>query len=253
MAGLIAAGWYYRSHQSKPLTEKDTIVIADFDNQTGDAVFDDTLKTALTVALNQSPFLNVLSDNKVAATLKLMTRPVNTKVDARRCPGTLPAGEQPGIYRRIDREPGQRVRARAEGGELPERRTAGAGAGDGRGKEKVLNALGDAAAKLRGQLGESLATVQKFDVPLRAGNDLFAGSPAGLQHGMKIGREKGADAALVYHQRAIQLDPNFATGYYTVAADYASLGEVGRASEYLTKAFELREHASERERLVITS
>ena len=80
IAALVVGGLYYRSHQSKPLTDKDTIVVGDFDNKTGDAVFDDALKTALTVALNQSPFLNVLSDNKVAATLKLMTRPVNTKL-----------------------------------------------------------------------------------------------------------------------------------------------------------------------------
>ncbi len=121
------------------------------------------------------------------------------------------------------------------------------------GKEKVLNALGDAAAKLRGQLGESLATVQKFDVPLREDTTPSLEALQAYSMGQKIYGEKGADAALVYHQRAIQLDPNFAMGYYTVAGDYVSLGEVGRASEYLTKAFELREHASEREGLVIAS
>ena len=77
---LIAGGLYYRSHRAEPLTDKDTIVLADFANSTGDPVFDDTLKTALNVSLNQSPFLNVLSENKVAATLKLMARPVDTKL-----------------------------------------------------------------------------------------------------------------------------------------------------------------------------
>ena len=183
VAGVIAAGLYYRSHQTKPLTEKDTIVIADFDNQTGDAVFDDTLKTALTVALNQSPFLNVLSDNKVAATLKLMTRPVNTKLtpDVARelC---LRAGSQAYIAGSIANLGNEYVlglkAVNCQSGEplAQEQVTA-------EGKEKVLNALGDAAAKLRGQLGESLATVQRFDVPLAAGHYFFAGSAAGLQHG----------------------------------------------------------------------
>ena len=164
---LIAAGLYYRSHQSKPLTEKDTIVIADFDNKTGDAVFDDTLKTALTVALNQSPFLNVLSDNKVAATLKLMTRPVNTKLtpDVARelCLRASSQAYIAGSIANLGNEYVLGLKAvNCQSGEplAQEQVTA-------EGKEKVLNALGDAAAKLRGQLGESLATVQKFDVPLR--------------------------------------------------------------------------------------
>jgi len=252
VAGLVAAGLYYRSHQSKPLTEKDTIVIADFDNQTGDAVFDDTLKTALTVALNQSPFLNVLSDNKVAATLKLMTRPVNTKLtpDVARelC---LRASSQAYIAGSIANLGSEYVlglkAVNCQSGEplAQEQVTA-------EGKEKVLNALGDAAAKLRGQLGESLATVQKFDVPLREETTPSLDALQAYSMGQKVYGEKGPEAALVYHQRAIQLDPNFAMGYEEVGDDYFTLGELGRASEYLTKAFELREHASERERLLIT-
>ena len=94
ITGIVAGLLYSRSHEAPKLTEKDTIVIADFDNKTGDAVFDDTLKTALTVALNQSPFLNVLPDNKVAAALKLMTKPARCKADAGGCTRALPAIEQ---------------------------------------------------------------------------------------------------------------------------------------------------------------
>jgi tetratricopeptide (TPR) repeat protein len=121
------------------------------------------------------------------------------------------------------------------------------------GKEKVLNAIGDAAAKLRSQLGESLATVQKFDVPLREATTSSLEALQAYSMGMKVLQEKGTDAGLVYDQRAIQLDPNFAMGYQAVAADYASLSELGRAGEYYTKAFELREHASEREKLLIAT
>jgi tetratricopeptide (TPR) repeat protein len=252
LAALVGASWYYRSHQRKPLTDKDTIVVGDFDNKTGDAVFDDTLKTALTIALKQSPFLNVLPDNKVAATLKLMTRPVDTRltpnVAQELC---MRAGSKAYIAGSIANLGGEYVlglkAVNCESGDplAQEQVTAN-------GKEKVLNALGNAAAKLRGQLGESLATVQKFDVPLREATTSSLEALQAYSMGAKIDQEKGSDAALAYLQRAIQLDPNFAMGHAAVAGDYANLGELGRSSEYWAKAFELREHASERERLIIT-
>jgi eukaryotic-like serine/threonine-protein kinase len=120
-------------------------------------------------------------------------------------------------------------------------------------KEKVLDALGEAASKLRGELGESLATVQKFDVPLAEATTSSLEALKAYSLGQKARSEKGTAAALPYHQRAIELDPNFATGYRAVGGDYFSLGEPGRASEYFAKAFQLREHASEREKLEITA
>jgi tetratricopeptide (TPR) repeat protein len=120
-------------------------------------------------------------------------------------------------------------------------------------KEKVLDALGEAASKLRGELGESMATVQKFDAPLTEATTSSLEALKAFSLGQKASNEKGAAAALPYHQRAIELDPNFALGYRGVSGDYWSLGEVGRASEYATKAFQLREHASEREKLEITA
>jgi tetratricopeptide (TPR) repeat protein len=118
-------------------------------------------------------------------------------------------------------------------------------------KEKVLDALGEAASKLRGELGESVATVQKFDAPLAEAttSSLEALKAYGL--GWKARNEKGEVAALPYDQRAIELDPNFAMAYIAVGNIYDSLGEVERASTYYTKAFQLREHASEREKLMI--
>jgi len=120
-------------------------------------------------------------------------------------------------------------------------------------KEKVLDALGEAASKLRGGLGESLATVQKLDVPLAEATTSSLEALQAFSLGRKAANEKGYAAALPYHQRAIQLDPNFAVGYSVVGGDYSSLGELGRASEYITKAFQLREHASEREKLDIAA
>jgi len=253
VALLVAGGFYYRSHQSKPLTEKDTIVLADFANRTGDPVFDDTLKTALTVSLRQSPFLNVLSDSEVAKTLQQMTRPASTKLT-------------PEIARELCQRVGSKAYITGSIGSLGSEYVLGLKAvncqnGDTMAqeqvtvasKERVLNALGGAAAKLRGELGESLTTVQKFDVPLSEATTSSLKALKAYSLGRKAANEKGPTAALPYDQRAIELDPNFAMGYWAVGADYTTLGELGRASEYYTKAFQLREYASERESLAITA
>jgi len=120
-------------------------------------------------------------------------------------------------------------------------------------KEKVLDALGEAASKLRGELGESLATVQKFDAPLAHATTPSLEALKVYSLGLKAFSEKGSAAALPYDQRAIQLDPNFALAYDELGLDYTNLGEAGRASEYFSKAFQLREHASEWEKLAITA
>jgi serine/threonine protein kinase/tetratricopeptide (TPR) repeat protein len=253
VALLVASGLYYRSRKAPALTEKDTIVVVDFDNKTGDPVFDDTLKTALTVALNQSPFLNVLADSKVAATLKLMTRAVDTRLTpdiAREL--CVRAGSAACIAGSIASLGGEyvvgvkAVNCRTGDTLAEEQVTAN-------GKEKVLGALGGATAKLRGQLGESLPSVQKFDVPLEQATTSSLEALQAFTTGLKIARTKGPAAALEYHQRAIQLDPNFAMGYRQLGAEYDTLGELGRAREYFSKAFALRDHASERERLSITA
>src|SRR5215469_12921925 len=158
LAALIAGGLYYRSKRAQRLTEKDTIVIAEFNNKTGDAVFDDTLKTGLTVGLNQSPFLNVLSDSKVRETLKLMTLPANTKLTT-------------DVARDLCQRAGSKAYIEGSitslGSEyVIELRAVNCQSGEPLAQEQVLNALGDAASRLRGELGESLATVKKFDVPM---------------------------------------------------------------------------------------
>ena len=255
VSSLLGGFLYYRSrHQaSARLTEKDTIVLADFANSTGDVVFDDTLKTALSVALNQSPFLNVLSENKVAATLKLMSRPAATKLT-------------PEVARELCQRAGSKAYIAGAIASLGSQYVLGLQAvncqsGDplaqeqvaASSKEKVLDAVGEAASKLRGELGESLATVQKFDVPLVEATTASLEALKAFSLGRKAANEKGPAAALPYHQRAIQLDSHFAMGYDAVGNDYYSLGELERASEYFTKAFKLQERASEREKLLISA
>jgi serine/threonine protein kinase/tetratricopeptide (TPR) repeat protein len=254
VAAAIGVGFYFRSRQTTHrLTEKDTIVLADFANNTGDAIFDDTLKTALSVSLRQSPFLNVLSDSEVAKTLQLMTRPASTKLT-------------PEVTRELCQRAGSKAYIAGTVGGLGSEYVLGLKAvncqsGDmlaqeqvtAASKEKVLDTLGEAASKLRTELGESLATVQKYDVPVEQATTSSLEALKAYTLGENAQREKGYAAALPYHQRAIELDPNFAMGYWAVGNDYFSLAELGRASEYFTKAFQLREHASEHEKLTITA
>jgi serine/threonine protein kinase/tetratricopeptide (TPR) repeat protein len=253
VVALIAGGLYYRSHRAKPLTDKDTVVLGDFANSTGDPVFDDTLKTALSVSLNQSPFLNVLPENRVAATLKLMSRPAGTKltpeVTRELCQRASSKAYLAGSIASLGSQYVLELKAvNCESGDplAEEQETAAS-------KEKVLDALGEAASKLRTELGESLATVQKLDVPLQEATTSSLEALKALSLGQKAQNEKGAATALLYDRRAIELDPNFAMGYNAVGVDYHNLGELGRASDYFTKAFQLREHASEREKLAISA
>jgi eukaryotic-like serine/threonine-protein kinase len=248
-AALTVGGLYYSSRRAKPLTDKDTIVLADFDNKTGDPVFDDTLKTALNVSLNQSPFLNVLSDSNVAKTLKLMTKPPDTKLtpDVARdlCQRAGSKAYIAGSIATLGSQyvVGLKVVNCQSGDKLAqEQATASA-------KEKVLDTLGAAASKLRSELGESLATVQKFDVPLEQATTSSLEALRAFSLSQKAFREKGVAASLPYALRSIELDPSFSTGYGMVGDIYYDLGEEDRASAYLTKAFQLREHSSEREKL----
>jgi DNA-binding winged helix-turn-helix (wHTH) protein/tetratricopeptide (TPR) repeat protein len=251
--GLFAVTSHFYLQATPKLTDKDTIVVGDFDNKTGDAVFDDTLKTALTVSLNQSPFLNVVSDNKAVATLKLMTRPPDTKLT-------------PDVARELCQRAGSKTYLAGSIASLGSQYVLGLKAVDchsgdtlaqeqttAAAKEKVLDALGRAASKLRGELGESLTTVQKLDVPLPDATTSSLEALKAYSLGLKVEHEQGYVAARHYYQRAIELDPNFAEGYLAVGVNYNNMGETGRASEYFTNAFQLREHASEWEKLSIAA
>jgi serine/threonine protein kinase/tetratricopeptide (TPR) repeat protein len=247
-AMLAAGGFYYRAHQAKPLTDKDSIVLSDFTNTTGDSVFDDTLKQGLSVQLEQSPFLNLVSERRVNDTLKLMGRR---------------AGDR--LTPEVAREVCQRTRSKAM--------LAGSIAGLGSqyviglkavncdtgdvlaeaqeqavGKEAVLKALDAAAVRLRKKLGESLSSVQKYATPLAAATTPSLEALKAFSLGSKTG---DTTARLSFLRRAVELDPNFALAYAAMARDYSTLNEVGRGAEYARKAYDLREKVSERERFVI--
>jgi eukaryotic-like serine/threonine-protein kinase len=249
-AVALAAGFlYYRSHRKNTLTETDIVVLADFTNRTGDPVFDDTLKTALSVALRQSPFLNVLPDNKVASTLQLMARPASTALtpDVAREVCERANGEAyiTGSIVALGHSYVLALKAvSCLNGDLLAQEQVTAPA-----KENVLDSLGQAASRLRGQMGESLVTVERYDVPLEQATtpSLDALKEYSIAH--KI----GSIDELPHLRHAVELDPNFAMGYVGLGWHYWGVSEIGEASQYFTKAFELREHASKLERLRITA
>ncbi len=227
-------------------------MLADFDNTTGDAVFDDALKQALGVELGQSPFLNILSERKVAQTLKLMGRPstdrITREVAAELC---LRTGSKAFILGSISNLGGQYVigidAIGCSTGDTLAREQEQA-----TGKQDVLKVLDAAASKLRTELGESLASVQKFDVPVEATTPSLEALKA-FSLGVTTFRAKGNAEAIPFYKRAIELDPNFAVAYASLGVVYNNLGQASLAAENLKKAYELRDRVSEREKYRITS
>jgi tetratricopeptide (TPR) repeat protein len=236
---------------AKPFTDKDVLVLADFTNTTGDSVFDDTLKQGLSVQLEQSPFLNLVSDSTVNETLKLMGRPAGDRltpeITREVCQRTnskamltgsiAPLGSQYVIgLKAVNCETGEAL------ADAQEQAAA---------KEAVLKALGAAATRLRTKLGESLVSVRKYDAPLEEATTRSLEALKAYSLGRKLNLAKGFTAALPFYQRATDLDPSFASAYGWMSDLYNGLVQGGRAAEYARKAYALREKVSERERFNI--
>ena len=252
VAAALAGGGYFYIHRTPKLTDKDTIVLADFTNTTGDPVFDGALRQGLSVQLEQSPFLSIISDQKVRQTLKLMNQPPDAKLTssiAREvCQRTGSAAVLDGSIAQIGTQYLLTLKAvNCESGESLA--SAEAQAAD---KDHVLDALGKTTSELRNKLGESLSTVRAYNTPLMDATtpslDALNAYTVGLQKG------KSNDAAAVpFFKRAIELDPEFASAYTGLATAYLNLGESGLARENFTKAFALRNRVSEREKFVIAA
>lgn len=253
IAAIAGGAFYWHSRQAKHLTDKDTIVLADFKNETGDPVFDDTLRTALTVALGQSPFLDILPDSKVSSTLKLMTLPITAKltpeVTRDLCQRAGAQAYVAGTISSLGSEyvVGLRAANCQTGDTIAQQQVTAAS------KEKVLNAVGEAASGLRKRLGESLASVQKFDAPLEEATTSSLEALKAYSLGSREASQSGQAGGVAHLEQAIQLDPSFALAYRSLAASYTNLYGPVRGAMYYTKAYELRDHASERERLLITA
>jgi serine/threonine protein kinase len=251
VGGLTLAGWLYFARRAGALTNKDTMVLSDFDNKTGDAVFDDTLRQGLSVQLEQSPFLSMISEGKINQTLKLMghtagerlTPEVTREICQRTGSKAMLTGSIAGLGNQY--VIGLKAVNCQSGDLLAEAQEQAAG------KEGVLKALDEAAVRLRSKLGESLSTVQEYATPLADATTPSLEALKAFSLARKMRLAKGETAALPFYQRAAQLDPRFAEVYVALASAYSNLNQAGVGAEYARKAYDLREKVSERERLDI--
>jgi eukaryotic-like serine/threonine-protein kinase len=250
VATVVAAAYFYFNRTPK-LTDKDTIVLVDFDNKTGDSVFDGALKQALVVALEQSPFLNVISDRKVSDTLQMMGRPQNERVsmDVGReiCLRTGSKAVLGGTISSLGNSYLIDLNALAcrDGDVLAKEQV------EANGKEEVLKAVSKVSASLRRKLGESLPSVQKFNVPLEVTTSSLEALKS-FSLGMTTLREKGSVPSAPFFKRAIELDPTFPMAYAMLSVSSANTDQPSLALEYASQAYQLRDHATEREKLIIS-
>jgi predicted Ser/Thr protein kinase len=254
IAALLAAGYFYQRASAAKLTDKDTLVLAEFTNTTGDPVFDGALRQGLSSQLEQSPFLNLLSDSRIAQTLVLMTQPKDARLTPELahqvCQRTSSAATIEGSISSLGSQYVVGLKAvNCGNGELLAQEQVTA-----TGKEQVLKALGEAATKMRAKLGESLASVQKYDVPLE---NVTTSSLEAL-HAYNLGDQalsgRGDSAAgVALFKRAINMDPNFAMAYARLGVCYANLGQYSRAEQPSRVAYELRQRVSEQEKFYIAS
>jgi serine/threonine protein kinase/Tfp pilus assembly protein PilF len=248
----LAVGGYFYFHRTPKLTDKDTIVLADFANKTGDPVFDDTLRQALTVQLEQSPFLSLVPDERIQQTLGLMGQSRDTRLTpqiARElCQRTDGAAVLDGAIAQIGTRYSIILQAIncASGESLA---SAGAQASD---KNHVLDTLGKASSQIRSKLGESLSTIRKFDTPVEQATtpSLEALQAYSLGRKTMVG-EADYVAAVRSFQRAINLDRSFAMAHSSLSNAYWSVGETDLSVDSAKKAYELRERVSDREKFYI--
>jgi tetratricopeptide (TPR) repeat protein len=249
---VVALIVFLYTHRATALRERDTIVLADFENKTGDPVFDDTLKQALLVDLGQSPFLNILPERKMAATLHMMGR----------SPDQPATGE---VARELCQRVGSKAMLAGSISNLGNEYVIGLNAincstGDtlvaeqarASGKGEVLKSLDNSASAMRAKLGESLASVQKFATPIEEATTSSLEALKAYSIGRRAVYFKGDVAGIPYYQQALELDPNFALAYRALSVAYNNLGQSTRATENLKKAFELRERVSEHEKYSIS-
>ena len=253
LLGTLSVGgaFYWRSHKKVVLTDKDTIVLADFTNRTGDAVFDETLRQALSVEVEQSPFLRVISEQRVQQTLGLMGKPPGTRLTSEiageLCQRTNSTAVLDGSISQIGTEYSVGLRAVNCASDESIAVTE-AQAGD---KNHVLDALNRAASTMRTKLGESLSTVQRFDTPAEQATTPSLEALHAFSLGIKTKDVTGDEAALPLFGEAIKLDPNFAMAYALLGTSLSNLEERQRGAEMLKRAYDLRQSVSEREKLYI--
>jgi DNA-binding winged helix-turn-helix (wHTH) protein/predicted Zn-dependent protease len=248
----LSVGGYFYLHRAPKLTDKDTIVLADFSNTTGDSVFDGTLRQGLAVQLEQSPFLSLISEERIQQVLRLMGKPADARLTpetAREiCERTASAAVLDGSIASLGSQYvlGLRAEDCRTGDVLAEEQVQAPR------KEDVLNALGQIASKFRTRVGESLTTVKKHDTPLAEATTPSLEALKAYSAGWKASFSTGSAAAIPFLKRAIEIDPNFASAYAALGRMYGDIGESVLSAMNTSKAYELRDRASDQEKFFIT-
>ena len=252
IVAIFVAGFFYFARKKPGLTEKDTILLADFVNTTGEPVFDGTLKQALAVQLGQSPFLNIFADERVNETLRFMGKPPNERITkdvareicARQGIKAMIAGSIAGLgsHYVVTLEA-----INAQAGDAIAREQA-----EAENKEQVLTALGKAASQLREKLGESLSSIKKFDAPVEQATTSSLEALKAFSQGNEQRLAGKRAESLSFYKRAVELDPNFAMAYARLAVAYNNDFQTELAAQYSQKAYDLRDRVSERERFYIS-
>jgi len=251
LSGVAAWSLSHRDSIKPKLTEKDSIVLADFDNKTGDPVFDDTLRQGLSVELQQSPLLNLISDTQIRQTLSLMGQPKDARVTAeiaqQICERTAGAAVLEGSIARVGSQYvlGLRAKNCTTGNILDEEQAVAAS------REDVLNSLSQIARKFRTRVGESLATVEKHSTPLAEATTPSLEALKAYSTGMKVNVSAGNAAAIPFFRRAVEIDPKFAMAYASLGLAYSDSGDSVLSAESTRKAWELRDRVSDREKFFI--
>jgi len=253
VTGLALGGWLLFSPKRHALTDKDTIVLADFTNTTGDPVFDGTLRQGLSVQLEQSPFLSLISDQQIQQTLSLMGQKPDAKLTpeiARElCQRTGSAAVLEGAIAQI----GTPYLLTVKAVNCSNGKTLASTEAQASDKSHVLDALGKTAAEMRNKLGESLSTVEKFYTPLEQATTPSLEALKAFSLGFQFNHTVGDAAAIPFYKQAIELDPNFALAYAWLGLAYNGSGELSMDVECNRKAYELRDRTSEPEKYFITA
>jgi serine/threonine protein kinase/predicted Zn-dependent protease len=250
---VLSVGGYFYFHHTPRLTDKDTIVLADFTNTTGDPVFDGTLRQGMAVQLEQSPFLSLVSDEGIQQALRLMGQPTDSRLTpqvAREiCERTASAAVLDGSIASLGSQYvlGLRAKNCRTGDVLAEEQVQAAR------KEDVLNALGQIASKFRTRVGESLTTMEKHDTPLAEATTPSLEALKSYSAGHKVLSSNGSAAALPFFKHAIEIDPKFAMAYALLGRMYGDIGESALSAESTSKAYQLRDRASDQEKFFITA
>jgi len=252
LAVLMLSGGYVYLRRAPKLTDKDTIVLSDFSNSTGDPVFDTTLRQGLAVQLEQSPFLSLISDDRIQQVLKLMAKPADTRltseISREICQRTASVAVLDGSIASLGNEYVLTLRAQdCRSGDVLDEEQVQASR-----KEDVLNALSQIASRFRTRVGESLSTVRSHDIPLAEATTPSLEALKSYSAGWQVSYSSGSRTAVPFFNRAIEIDPNFASAYAALGRMYADIGETVLSAQNTSKAYQLRDRTSDQEKFFIS-